>query len=35
MSNIITMDKSLPSIMALMFGEISVEKAFELSNQEE
>jgi hypothetical protein len=35
MSNIITMDKSLPSIMALMFSEISVEKAFELSNQEE
>lgn len=35
MSNIITMDKSLPSIMGLMFGEISVEKALELSNQEE
>lgn len=35
MSNIITMDKSLPSIMGLMFGGISVEKAIELLNQEE
>lgn len=35
MSNIVTMDKSLPSIVGLMFGEISVEKALELSNQEE
>jgi len=35
LSNIVTMDKSLPSIVGLMFGEISVEKALELSNQEE
>ena len=35
MSNIITMDKSLPSIMGLMFGEISLENALELSNKEE
>lgn len=35
MSNIITMDKSLPSIMGLLFGEITVEKALEFSNQEE
>ena len=35
MSNIITMDKILPAIIGLMFGEISVEQALELSNQEE
>ncbi len=35
MSNIISMDNSLPSIMGIMFGEISVEKALELSIQEE
>ncbi len=35
LSNIITMDKSLPSIIGLMFGEISVENALELSAQEE
>ncbi len=35
LSNIETMDKSLPSIVGLMFGEISVEKALELSSQEE
>jgi hypothetical protein len=32
LSNIVTMDKCLPSIVGLMFGEISVEKALELSN---
>lgn len=35
LSNIMTMDKSLISIMGLMFGEISVEKAQELLVQEE
>lgn len=35
MSNIIIMDKSLPSFMGLMFGEITVENALELSNQME
>lgn len=35
MSNIVTMDKSLPSIVGLMFGEISVQKALELSSIEE
>ena len=35
MSNIVTMDKSLPSIVGLMFGEISVQKALELSSFEE
>jgi hypothetical protein len=35
MSNIVTIDKSLPSIVGLMFGEISVEKALELSTKEE
>lgn len=35
MSNIITMDISLPSIVGLMYGEITVEKALELSNKEE
>jgi hypothetical protein len=35
MSNIVTMDKSLPSLVGVMFGEISAEKALELSNQEE
>lgn len=34
LSNIVTMDNSLPSIIGLMFGEISVEKALELSMQE-
>jgi hypothetical protein len=29
------MDKSFPSIVGLMFGEISVEKALELSTKEE
>jgi hypothetical protein len=29
------MDKSLPSIVGLMFGEISVEKVLELSSKEE
>ena len=35
MSNIVTMDKSLASIVGLMFGEISVQKALELSSIEE
>ena len=35
MSNIITMDKHLTSFMALMFGDISVEKAMELATIEE
>jgi hypothetical protein len=34
-ANIVAMDKSLPSIIGLMFGEISVEKALELSVHEE
>lgn len=34
-SNISTMDRYLPSILGLMYGEISVEKALELSSQEE
>jgi len=35
MSNIVIMDKSLPAILGLIFGEINIEKALELSNQEE
>ncbi|WP_242457775.1 YbjN domain-containing protein [Pedobacter sp. BS3] len=35
MTNIITMDKSLPSIMERMFGDISIEKAIEHATKEE
>lgn len=35
MANIVTMDKSLPAIIGIMFGEITVEKALELSTKEE
>lgn len=34
MTNIITMDKNLPSIVGLMFGDITVEKALELSTKD-
>lgn len=35
LSNIVTVDKCLPSIIGLMLGKMSVEKALELSAQEE
>jgi hypothetical protein len=35
MASIITMDKTLPSIMGLMFGDISIKEALELSTKEE
>jgi hypothetical protein len=35
MTNIMTMDKSLPSIIGLMFGDLSIERALELSPKEE
>ncbi len=34
MSNIITMDNNLPSILGVMFGQINTEKAIELYHQE-
>lgn len=33
MTNIVIMDRSLPAIMGLMFGDISIEKAIELSEK--